>query len=285
MFSPTILCVDDSSLVHSLVTRALAPYDVRLIHAEDGMMGFHFAVNENPEVVLLDVKMPGLNGYEVLEKLRKDSRTREASVLVITSETVRENVLRLLKFGIQDYIVKPFDESTLVDRISRHIRLHRRGFSAKSAIPRAVEASASSKSRSQKLTPASIMPKVRPTAMTTKLRLQKFNITDGQPVDGIQETTLASKIDDYVLLLGSMNAFLIGIFMKLLEVGKVRVEFRDRCERLTLAEAQEPMDKQQAMGLIEGYMTRKGWISSGDQPSGVTQQINLRSEDFARFRR
>jgi len=285
MISPTILCVDDSPLVHSLVSRALEPYDVRLVHAEDGMMGFHFALNENPEVVLLDVKMPGLNGYEVLERLRKDSRTREVSVLVITSETVRENVLRLLKFGIQDYIVKPFDESTLVDRISRHIRLHRRGISPKPAIPRAAEASASSKLRSQKLTAASIMPKARPTAMTTKLRLQKFNITDGQPVDGIQETTLASKIDDYVLLLGSMNAFLVGIFMKLLEVGKVRVEFRDRCERLTLAEGQEPMDKQQAMQLIEGYMTRKGWSSSNDQPAGVTQQINLRSEDLVKSRR
>jgi hypothetical protein len=129
------------------------------------------------------------------------------------------------------------------------------------------------------------MPKARPTAMTTKLRLQKFNITDGQPVDGIQETTLAAKIDDYVLLLGSMNAFLVGIFMKLLEVGKVRVEFRDRCERLTLAEGQEPMDKQQAMQLIEGHMTRKGWSSSIDQPTGVTQQINLRSEDLVRSRR
>lgn len=285
MISPTILCVDDSPLVHSLVTRALAPYDIRLVHAEDGMMGLYFAVNESPEVVLLDVKMPGLNGYQLLESLRREPRTRDVSVLVITSETVRENVLRLLKFGIQDYIVKPFDESTLVERISRHTRLHRRGINPQAAKPRVVEPEGAPKSRSQKLTPASIMPRAPVTAMNTKLRLQKFNIADGQPVDGIQDTTLASKIDDYVLLLGSMNAFLVGIFMKLLECGKVRVEFRDRCERLTLAEGLEPMPKQQAMKLLEGYMLRKGWVTANEQPLGATQQINLRSEDLAKFRR
>lgn len=286
MNPPTILCVDDSPLVHSLVSRAVEPYDVRLVHAEDGMMGLQFALNESPELVLLDVKMPGLNGYQVLESLRKDYRTREVPVLVITSETVRENVLRLLKFGIQDYIVKPFDESTLVERISRHIALHRRGISPRPAVPRAADPGARAKSGSQKLTLASITPKGRPTAASTKLRLQKFNVSDGQPIEGIQDTTLAEKIDDYVLLLGSMNAFLIGIFIKLLECGKVRVEFRDRCERLTLADGVETMDKQGAMKLIEGHMSRRGWVADGGQPPlGVTQQINLRGEDLARGRR
>jgi DNA-binding response OmpR family regulator len=285
MNSPTILCVDDSPLVHSLVTRALQPYDTRLVHAEDGMMGFHFALNESPELVLLDVKMPGLNGYQLLERLRKEPRTCHVPVLVITSETVRENILQLLKFGIQDYIVKPFDESTLVGRISRHIPLHRRGISAKPLAPNDATRKPVSKTSSQKLTAASIMPKIRPTAMTTKLRLQKFNIADGQPMEGIRDTTLAEKLDDYVLLLGSMNAFLVGIFMKLLESGKVRVEFRDRCERLTLAEGVEPFEKQDAMQLLEGYMSRKGWSVQTEQPLGVTQQINLRSEELVKTKR
>lgn len=294
MNSPTILCVDDSPLVHSLVSRALQPYDANIVHAEDGMMGFHFAMNENPDVILLDVKMPGLNGYQLLERLRNEPRLCEVPVLVITSETVRENVLRLLKYGIQDYIVKPFNETTLVERISRHVILNRRTVVARSPEIRSREqktgsTAAQHKATSQKLTLASITPKERPTAAAVKLRLQKFNVTDGQPFEAIQDATLAEKIDDYVLLLGSMNAFLVGIFMKLLESGKVRVEFRDRCERLSLAEDQQPMDKQEAIKLLEGYMARKGWSPGAAQSltvsQTITQQINLRGEEISKPKR
>ena len=278
MVPPTILCIDDSPLVHSLVTRSLEPYDVRLIHAEDGMMGTHFAFNEMPELVLLDVKMPGLNGYEVLEKLRKDSRTRDVAVLVITSETVRENVLRLLKFGIQDYIVKPFDEKILVDRISRHVSLHRRGISPAKTDSGKISVSTGPKSSSQKLTPASIMPRQRPTARTTKLRVQKFNISDGQPIEGILETNVADKLDDYVLLLGSMNAYLNGIFLQLFECGKVRVEFRDRCERLTLAEGDQSIGRKEGIRLLEEHMSKKGMSAAPDLDLGATQKIDLKRE-------
>lgn len=285
MVSPAILCIDDSPLVHSLVARALAPYDVRLLHAEDGMMGLHFALNEAPELVLLDVKMPGLNGYEVLERLRGDQRTRNVPVLVVTSETVRENVTRLLKFGVQDYIVKPFDEGGLLKRISRHVALHRRGLPRATPATFSTAVQATRKPPAKKLAPGLLFPRETPTAANTKIRVQKFNTTDGQPIDGVGETSLAEKLEDYVLLLGSMNAYLVGIFMQLLESGKVRVEFRDRCERLTLADPERQLDRKTGIKILEDYMAKRGWTPDASPDFGMTQKIDLKCERIAAARR
>lgn len=285
MVSPTILCIDDSQLVHSLVARALGPFDVRLLHAEDGMMGVHFAFNEAPELVLLDVKMPGLNGYEVLERLRGDQRTRSVPVLVVTSETVRENVTRLLKFGVQDYIVKPFDEGVLLQRISRHVALHRRGLPRATPATVSIAVPAPRKPPAKKLALDQLLPRETPTAANTKIRVQKFNISDGQPIDGVGETSLAEKLDDYVLLLGSMNAYLVGIFMQLLESGKVRVEFRDRCERLTLGDPGRQLDRKAGIKMLEDYMARRGWTPDAAPNFGMTQKIDLKGERIAAARR
>ena len=87
--------------------------------AEDGAAAFErLSRDPLPDLILLDVMMPGLNGWEVFQRIRRDSRAREIPVLMLTALAQRSDVERAVELGVDGYLTKPFEPSDLLQKIS-----------------------------------------------------------------------------------------------------------------------------------------------------------------------
>lgn len=123
--SPQILIIDDEPIARDTLEALLTgqPYD--LIFAENGMEGIARAKEILPDVILLDVMMPLMNGYQVCIQLRANETLREIPVLLITALDDRDSRITGLRAGADDFITKPFDSLELLTRLQSVIRLNR----------------------------------------------------------------------------------------------------------------------------------------------------------------
>jgi DNA-binding response OmpR family regulator len=113
----TILAVDDESDVLLIVKTALQVEGYRVLTAADGPDALKTAHDEKPDLVLLDVMMPGMDGFEVLDKLRQDDVTCRIPVIMLTGLSERERKRSAIERGTKYYIVKPFDFQDLVSKV------------------------------------------------------------------------------------------------------------------------------------------------------------------------
>jgi len=118
-----VLTVDDSKTVRIIVRKAFKPYDCEILEAANGVEGLAVAAKENPDLVLLDVTMPVMDGVEMLTKLKADPALKGIPVIMLTAEGGRDNVLKIAKIGVRDYLVKPFKEDVLIEKCGRVIDL------------------------------------------------------------------------------------------------------------------------------------------------------------------
>ena len=113
---PTILAVDDTPDNLSLLADLLGDrYHIRV--ATNGARALELAASGQPDVILLDIMMRGVDGYEVLERLRADSRLRHIPVIMISAVGEIESVIRCVELGAEDYLLKPFNPTLLKARI------------------------------------------------------------------------------------------------------------------------------------------------------------------------
>ena len=118
-----VLTVDDSKTVRIIVRKAFKPYDCEILEAGNGVEGLAVAAKETPDLVLLDVTMPVMDGVEMLTKLKADPALKGIPVIMLTAEGGRDNVLKIAKIGVRDYLVKPFKEEVLIEKCGRVIDL------------------------------------------------------------------------------------------------------------------------------------------------------------------
>lgn len=118
-----ILSVDDSKTVRIIIKKAFKLYDCEILEAANGVEGLALANKEQPDVILLDVTMPVMDGVEMLTKLKSDPALKGIPVIMLTAEGGKDNVLKIAKIGVRDYIVKPFKEEVLAQKVGRIIDL------------------------------------------------------------------------------------------------------------------------------------------------------------------
>ncbi|MGB8214124.1 MAG: response regulator transcription factor [Anaerolineales bacterium] len=118
-----ILLVDDDQTLSSLLGQYLRESNFEVHQALDGSAGLRMAYNERPDLVLLDVMMPGMDGWEVCARLRELS---DMPVIMLTAKAAEADKLRGFQLGVDDYVTKPFSFIELVARIQAVIgRAHR----------------------------------------------------------------------------------------------------------------------------------------------------------------
>ena len=120
---PKILTVDDSKTIRMIVARAFKGFACEILEASDGVEGLAIVNREKPDIILLDYTMPVMDGFEMLNKLKADPEARNIPVVMLTAEAGRENVLKIARMGVRDYLVKPFKEELVVERVGRIIDL------------------------------------------------------------------------------------------------------------------------------------------------------------------
>jgi CheY-like chemotaxis protein len=117
----TVLAVDDENDMLLITRMTLQDAGYRVLTALDGMHALESARRDKPDLILLDVLMPGMNGFEVLERLRQDESTRNMPVVIVSVLTERERTRLVMDEGIEYYLVKPFDRQDLLDKVRRAI--------------------------------------------------------------------------------------------------------------------------------------------------------------------
>ena len=116
-----ILVVEDEPIISGTVERALRSLGHTVTVAEDGTTALHMAHVELPDVILLDVNMPGRDGFEVLDALKGSSATRDIAVIMVTAQRSEGYIVAGLRQA-DDYITKPFSMGELVARLNAVMR-------------------------------------------------------------------------------------------------------------------------------------------------------------------
>lgn len=118
-----IIVVDDDPIVRKLLKSWLEKAGYAVYLASEGEEGLSLAFKENPDVILLDVMMPKMDGFEVCRRLKDDPATKEIPVIFLSAKTESQDKVHGLEVGAADYINKPFDLAEVMARIEAHIRL------------------------------------------------------------------------------------------------------------------------------------------------------------------
>jgi two-component system, cell cycle response regulator len=119
-----VLTIDDSQTIRTIISKHLAQFPVRVFEAENGEEGVDCARENNPDLILLDYNMPIMDGYHTLVELRSDPGLKSIPVVMVTTETSKETVVKLLKLGLNDYIAKPFTREVLLKKINPLLGLY-----------------------------------------------------------------------------------------------------------------------------------------------------------------
>ena len=111
------LVVDDSITVRRVTQRLLERNGMRVLTARDGLDALALLAENLPDVILLDIEMPRMDGYEVAAQVRRDPRTARIPIIMITSRVGEKHRARAIELGVDDYLGKPYQESQLLEAI------------------------------------------------------------------------------------------------------------------------------------------------------------------------
>lgn len=112
-----ILVVDDDEAINELIKINLELLGYEVITAFDGVQGFALAKQETPDLVILDVMMPEVDGYTVAKRIRENDSTKNIPILMLTALNMLENKVKGFDIGVDDYLVKPFEMEELKVRV------------------------------------------------------------------------------------------------------------------------------------------------------------------------
>jgi chemosensory pili system protein ChpA (sensor histidine kinase/response regulator) len=115
----TVMVVDDSVTVRKVTSRLLERNGMEVITAKDGLDAVAQLQDHRPDIILLDIEMPRMDGFEVASFVRHDESLRDTPICMITSRTGEKHRERALAIGVNEYLGKPFQETELLDTISR----------------------------------------------------------------------------------------------------------------------------------------------------------------------
>lgn len=116
---PLALVVDDSITVRRVTERFLQRHGVRVITAKDGLDAISVIADHKPDIILLDIEMPRMDGYEFASHVRNDARIADVPIIMVTSRVGDKHRARAIELGVNDYMGKPYQDSALLDAMRR----------------------------------------------------------------------------------------------------------------------------------------------------------------------
>lgn len=114
-----ILVVDDSPTERFAMIEALTVRGYQVVTAENGEQAISKSKTEKPDLILMDVVMPGMNGYQATRTISRDPNTRTIPIIMCTSKSLETDRIWGMRQGALDYLVKPIDHAELLDRIQK----------------------------------------------------------------------------------------------------------------------------------------------------------------------
>ena len=118
----TILVVDDEEDIQELLEFNLCQEGYKVIRASSGEVGLQLAQTKSPDLILLDLMLPGIGGLDICRILKSDPRTKYLPIVMVTSKGEETDIVKGLELGADDYITKPFSPSVLIARVKGVLR-------------------------------------------------------------------------------------------------------------------------------------------------------------------
>ena len=118
--APLVMVVDDSLTVRRVTQRLLAREGYRVVTAKDGLDALERLSEERPCVLLSDIEMPRMDGFDLVRNMRGDARLRELPVIMITSRIAQKHREYAAELGVQHYLGKPYSEEELLGLVARY---------------------------------------------------------------------------------------------------------------------------------------------------------------------
>jgi len=122
---PLVMVVDDSITMRKVTTRVLERNELEVITAKDGLDAVEKLQDKVPDVMLLDIEMPRMDGYELATYMKNDPRLKLVPIIMITSRTGEKHRQRALEIGVERYLGKPYQEADLLRNVQEILRLSR----------------------------------------------------------------------------------------------------------------------------------------------------------------
>ena len=122
--SPVILLVDDNAINLKMLHQSLEGEGYKLLSARSGEDALRIAEKALPDLILLDIMMPGIDGYETCARLKANENTRNAVIIFLTALQATQDKVRGLSLGAVDFITKPFDPDEVIARVARQLEVH-----------------------------------------------------------------------------------------------------------------------------------------------------------------
>src|SRR5512138_1071328 len=117
-----VLLIDDEPIYYKMIVHALKPHGYEVEYARTGMDGLKTVPLFNPDLIITDVRLPDLSGYDVAQRLRRDPRFSNIPLIFLTSQADLSNKLKAFEVGADDYLSKPFQPEELVARVGMLVR-------------------------------------------------------------------------------------------------------------------------------------------------------------------
>ena len=118
----TVLIAEDESDIRQLISFNLERESIGTLLAKDGVEAFEIAKEKGPDLIILDLMLPRMDGFTVFKELRLDSRTKDIPVIMLTAKAQLDDVITGLEMGADDYLTKPFSPKELVLRVKALLR-------------------------------------------------------------------------------------------------------------------------------------------------------------------
>jgi two-component system alkaline phosphatase synthesis response regulator PhoP len=123
---PKVLIVDDEPHVLNLVSLTLDDKKYEILKAEDGIQALTQVAQHKPDIIILDLMMPNMNGYEVCQKLKENVLTQHIPIIILSAKSEVKDRIKGMKIGADDYLTKPFDPLELEARIAAMLKREER---------------------------------------------------------------------------------------------------------------------------------------------------------------
>jgi len=119
-----VMVVDDSVTVRKVTSRLLERNGMNVLTAKDGVDAMMLLEEHTPDLMLLDIEMPRMDGFEVATRIRNDERLKDLPIIMITSRTGQKHRDRAMAIGVNEYLGKPYQESALLESIAYWSQVH-----------------------------------------------------------------------------------------------------------------------------------------------------------------
>ena len=117
----TILVVEDDQDIRFLLSETVSDLGYDVLEAADGGTGFRRALEEHPDVILLDVMLPVMDGFQVLAKLKEHAETHHMPVIMVSARGQEQDIMRAIRGGAWGYVIKPWDPDDLESKINNAV--------------------------------------------------------------------------------------------------------------------------------------------------------------------